>query len=137
MEAGLGCKRQFRCQGNRADWAHHFGSIWTTGGSCVEGESICGGCWDKTPGTPPSAKRNRRPLSVRSGRGKTWGSVSLSFCPSPPSCLLPSPVVCRLEGTEMVLKQFVKLNTGAKMPVLGFGASPISKFIVVIVIFAP
>ena len=33
----------------------------------------------------------------------------------------------------MVLKRIVKLNTGAEMPVLGFGAS--STFVIVIVIF--
>ena len=33
MEAVFGCRRSFGCRGNRTDWTHHFGSIWTTGGS--------------------------------------------------------------------------------------------------------
>ena len=32
----------------------------------------------------------------------------------------------------MVLKQVVKLNTGAKMPVLGFGTSSILNLVIVI-----
>ena len=36
METGFKFGRQRRsdCHGNRTDWAHHFGSIWTTTGSC-------------------------------------------------------------------------------------------------------
>jgi len=33
MEAGFGCQSLFGYNGSRADWAHHFGSIWTNVGS--------------------------------------------------------------------------------------------------------
>ena len=56
--------------GNQADWAHHFGSIRTTGGSWVgslqEGEFICGDSGERIefPGctvlVPPTSNRFAR-----------------------------------------------------------------------------
>jgi len=82
-----------------------------------------------TPGTWSTrfAKTRSTLLPACSDRERTWGNVSPCFPPISLPLFLPFIRYLSIgRGAKMVLKQVVKLNTGAEMPVLGFGASSLS-----------